>query len=229
MNKIVTSCAKCIHSTMDGNEQNGCELELLETLGVESSHEYEGKTYKIVNGVCMSRSYDEKRQVKQVFNIVVLHGASEGNKDRLLDDILNDINSIEIPNVEIRIIICHSDDPVKIRDMTSHIKKEVEIVWVLDELYENQVYDDAFRRCKNGYVIYVNSGFQIPQESLEKLRDAASTGKKVLYVEGDEQGNMETYFAVFYKYLKGNKIEPIYGKFASLEDFSKHSFKWSDL
>lgn len=214
---------------MDGNEQNGCELGLLETLGVESSHEYEGKTYKIVNGVCMSRSYDEKRQVKQVFNIVVLHGSSDGNQDRLLDNTLNDINSIEIPHVEIRIIICHSDDPTKIRDMTLHIKKEVEIVWILDELYENQVYDDAFRRCKNGYVIYVNSGFSIPKESLEKLRDAHSTGKKVLYVEGDEQGNMETYFAVFYKYLKGNKVEPIYGKFASLEDFDKHSFKWSDL
>jgi hypothetical protein len=77
---------------------------------------------------------------------------------------------------------------------------------MVDKLYDGIMYDEAFRRAKNGWVFFVDSGKDVDPLFLEKV----NLNKNVLLddfvaVSGEVSG----YMAVVYKYCRGNRQSSI--------------------
>ena len=234
MVNLSTTCQSCIFALYDGNNQTGCQhgvLERFEKAGASIKDvPYDGKTSKIIDRVCMYRRHegfsgDVVKEVIPKTNFVIVHNSK-------IEDLTNTIDSIQnLPNFSDsckKIVICSdSMNSTMVKFCESIIKCEFELVKVLDNLYNGIVYDEAFRRCTNGYICFIKSGDLVP-DIISVLNKAINIDmKKVVAVCGE----IEIYSAVLYKLLKGNKGKDIKDKLEEMVKLleSEHVFNWRDL
>ena len=95
-------------------------------------------------------------------------------------------------------------------------------VYLVESVYDNFIYDEAFKRSKNGWTIFTRSGNTFIPETLEIINYAVNTKMRNFVAIPD----IECYMAVIYKYLKGQNGESIKNK---LEFFPDSTVEWRDL
>lgn len=157
---------------MEDNNQTGCELGVLNQIsknGKEiSNREVDGKVFKKFPGVCMYRRSHEWTGdlLSEVFipsTFVVIHS---GEIEKLTKTIksLNKVKALK----PIKLIICHDTHNLKeIKDNANIFNGKSECVYLIDKIYKDIMYDEAFKRAKNGWVFFLQSGKEVPSNYLE--------------------------------------------------------------
>lgn len=211
---IETTCVNCQFKQMHSNVQTGCDIGVLERLKEisvpMSTHVVNGNVYAKFPRVCMYRrdanwSGDTDQLVSEVFipsTFIVIHTGTIDKLHTTLASLLH----VETKK-PIKVIVCHEDDDLKrVGDITKSYFSNYECVYMVDKLYDGIMYDEAFRRAKNGWVFFVDSGKVVNKSFLE----AVNLNKNVLLddfiaVSGEVSG----YMAVIYKYCRGNRQSSI--------------------
>lgn len=224
---------------MENGSQVGCSVGVLTQLeenGVDISKD--GGFFKFP-GVCMSRrpeswegSYtDLFRQnfIPSTFVVIYTEGSD-------LVSTLKSIAEITTPKPT-NVILCHETHDLKeIYRLASENLSDIKFqcVYMVDKLYKDIMYDEAFNRAKNGWVFFVDSGKIVPKDFLE----AVNFSKNYLLLNFVAVfGEIDGYLAIIYKHLKGNKAvgikekihylngstitqEQIYENFGNIQDNS---------
>jgi len=211
---IETTCANCQFKEMHTNVQTGCEIGVLERLKEISvpisTHVVSSNVYAKFPRVCMYRrdqnwTGDNDKLISEVFipsTFIIIH-TGDASK---LHTTLSSLSCVSTKK-PIRIIVCHEDDDLKkIGEISSSYFSSYQCVYMVDKLYDGIMYDEAFRRAKNGWVFFVDSGKDVDPLFLEKV----NLNKNVLLddfvaVSGEVSG----YMAVVYKYCRGNRQSSI--------------------
>lgn len=234
MVNLSTTCQSCVFAVYDGNDQVGCQhgvLERFEKAGASIKDvPYEGKISKIIDRVCMYRRHegfsgDVLKEVIPKTNFVVVHSGP-------MENLANTVRSIHsLPDFSSsckKIVVCtDSFNMEMVRFCDENISCEYEIVKVIENLYNGIVYDEAFRRCTNGYICFVKSGDSVP-DIISVLNKAINVDmKRIVAVCGEVQ----IYSAILYKFLKGNKVKDVREKIEDMVELleSEHVFNWRDL
>ncbi len=202
-----TTCRECKFKDMDNGSQTGCSVGVLTQLeknGVDISKD--GGFFKFP-GVCMSRRLEQwEGSYTDLFiqnfipsTFVIIH--SEGSN---LVDTLKSISKVVTPKPT-NVIICHDTHNLKeIHTLASENLSGIKFqcVYMVDKLYKDIMYDEAFNRAKNGWVFFVDSGKIVPDDYLE----AVNFSKNHLLLNFVAVfGEIDGYLAIIYKHLKGNK------------------------
>ena len=214
---ISTTCKNCTFKLMDGFHQVGCEIGMLKkfkSVGDEVLDYVEDEmTYSKVGRVCMHRREETWREsggtrsllfeetfIRSTFVVIHKAGASLGDLEKTLRDI-NLVDTVRLPKV----VVCHEHHKYsEIIGVASEIIPESRLscVYMVDKLYEDSMYDESFRRCKNGWVIFVDSGTPVKKEMLCAINHASvSEAKKFVEITGE----VKAYPAIIYKHLDGYK------------------------
>lgn len=222
---ISTTCESCKFRTSSDKVQIGCRLDLLDRFreaGAEiTMRESEGLTSFVVNRVCPSRrNMDwEGDLYTETFiptTIVVLHEGPIAN----LKQSLYCIKHLSGPKRP-RVIVCHWDDP---EGVAKAVPSDALRIHMIEEAYTNAAYDEAFKRCKNGWVIFTKSGDHLEPETLEILNFAINYRMGTFI---SVEGLIEAYMAVPYKYLRGQMGGSVKEKIRELGPGSIAN--WGDL
>jgi hypothetical protein len=223
---LATSCQNCAYKEMHGTVQTGCQLKMLskfEECGYEVNNIVIGDNlYKRVETLCMFRS-NEKLPVEDIrqkiypkVNFVVIH--PKGRTDEQLKTTLNSINNVRFRKV---IVVTEETSFAPFVRKCKEIIDNCEIVLMIEKLYKDHMYDEAFKRCVNGYVAFVDSGKEVPVDMVDRLDSAMHDDlKKVYYISGE----IPVYMAAIYKHVKGYKNGPISEQLKDLEGYT-----WSNL
>lgn len=225
---ISTTCAECCFKQMTGNVQTGCSLSILdrfrESGATLSDYEDETGTYSQVNKVCMYRrsEWDYSRDIHDdVFiksTIVILHNQGDNLKQTLLD--IANLDTPKPPNV----IVCHTTDNLSeiYRLGTSLIdRKNFSCVHLVESTYDGAIFDEAFKRCKNGWVFFIDSGVTVQKDLLRALNHSVNyqmSGAIAVI------GQVEAYMAVAYKVLHGKRGDIS----ATLSTIPNATVSWND-
>ena len=224
---ISTTCKDCQFKEMHGKVQTGCSLDIVDLFrdaGTEiSTHLDEDRVYFKINGMCMYRRQEwpaDKNIHEDVFirsNIVILHDGED------LDQTLSDILVLNTPKPP-RIVVCHTTkDLLSIYNKWSPIfgVDKFACVQIIDSLYEDSWYDDAFKKSKNGWVFFIKSGQRVDKDILNVLNHSVNHSmRKHIATSG-----IECYMSVAYKYLKGQR-----GSIKqALSEIGGSTVDWKDL
>lgn len=229
---ITTSCSNCVFAEMVGLCQIGCTLGVLQRLedsGAKvSSHEEDGVTHKRVERVCMYRRYTwdwDKDIYDDVFvrsNFIVLHDKNS-NKD--LANTLQSIKDLETPKPP-KVIVCHTTNNLsEIYELGTSIlpKKDFACVQMVEVNYDNAAYDEAFKRVKNGWTFFIQSGARLDKETLCVLNHGVNYDMKTFV----GTSGIECYIGTVYKYLHGHQHGSIKDKLLYIDANSVTD--WSEL
>lgn len=230
---ITTSCNGCSFAEMDGSHQVGCSIGVLQRLEDSGAkvtvHEENGKTHKQVERVCMYRRYDwdwDKDIYDEVFiksNFIVLH---DKNSKEELTSTLSSIAELETPKPA-KVIVCHTTDNLsEIYKLGTDIigKKNFTCVQMLEITYTDCAYDEAFKRVKNGWTFFINSGTVLEKDTLNILNHAVNYDMKTFVGTSD----IECYIGSVYKYLRGQKHGSIKDKLQYIDPTSVVDWKQLD-
>lgn len=223
MVEFITACDNCVFKEVHLGTQIGCEMGMLSKFAeagyVIDDDLVDGIFYKRIHGVCMFRR-TEREPLSQIrdciypkVNFVVIDSGS-------LEDLKLTLESVCTTKYK-KIIVCSERD--NFGETVKFCKNicDCDVVFMVDKMYQNQMYDEAFRRCTNGYIGFVKAGTVVDQSYLDKLDKALNDQlKKVIYVSGE----IELYMSAVYKYLKGNRLAPIAEKLANFSGFT-----WENL
>jgi len=225
---------------MDGNTQVGCSIGMLKNFedagATITDREDNGTTTKVIDRVCMYRRHTNSKfedVASEIFpkaSFVIIHKLGE-SEDKL-EQSINSIKEMKFISLsKPKIVICHEENFSK---MIAFSKNEdfsfanVHIVCMIEKLYTDHMYDEAFKRCSNGYVFFLNSGQEVSEDKLVKLNIAINILMlRVLSVTGD----VECHMATMYKYLKGNREKTINQKVEDMNKLfpSKTSYTWEEI
>ena len=78
--------------------------------------------------------------------------------------------------------------------------KNSQCVYLVDKIYKDIMYDEAFKRAKNGWVFFVRSGHKVPEDYLEVVN---YTKNSLLHDFVAISGEIEGYMSIIYKALRG--------------------------
>lgn len=226
MVKLATSCENCAYKEMHGKVQTGCELKLLskfEELGYEVSNIVnDDHVYKRVETLCMYRSpeklaiNDIRQKIYPKVNFVVIHPKGKTNED--LEITLNSINTLRYRKV---IVVTEDTRFGPFVRKCKSLVDDCEVVLMIEKLYKDHMYDEAFKRCVNGYVAFVDSGTIVPDNMIDRIDSALHDDlKKIYYIQGD----IPVYMAAIYKHVKGYRNGPIMDQLQELEGYT-----WDNL
>ena len=204
---ISTTCKDCAFKIMHGNVQTGCELGILDRFEdsgatITRFHD-DGKTYKQVNKVCVYRrpEWDWTGDIyAETFirsTIVVIH--NEGDD---LESTLKSIVSLKTPKPP-NVIICHTtNNPSEIHKTgISFVEpKRFSCVYMVSSSYNGSIYDEAFKRCKNGWIFFVPSGQSLDSNTLAAMNHAVNYNMKTHVATT----GLESYMAIAYKLFHGH-------------------------
>jgi len=205
---ISTTCKDCVFKEMHGKVQTGCSLGILdrfEEAGAEITlHCDEGVAYKKVDRVCMYRRPDwdwNSNIYDEVFirsTIVVLHSSGDDLKETLKS--VAALDTPKPPNV----VVGHTTDNLSeiYKTGTSIISpKRFSCVYMVESTYDGATQDEAFKRCKNGWIFFVKSGTVLDKDTLKVLNHSVNyTMNNNLATTG-----IECYMALAYKVLHGHR------------------------
>ena len=199
-----TTCENCKFKIMDGEEQTGCSLGILDQLsknGVEVlSHEVAEGKFKKFQGVCMYRRPNEwaGELLTEVFipaTFVIIHTGEIEKLAKTVDSLLK----VKSPK-PFKTIVCHDTHDLKeIKSAVANLKNS-QCVYLVDKIYKDIMYDEAFKRAKNGWVFFVQSGHKVPEDYLEVVN---YTKNSLLHDFVAISGEIEGYMSIIYKALRG--------------------------
>lgn len=225
---IQTSCELCTFKVMEDDKQVGCKLNVLDKFGevgtTITDRVVGDSTFKVINGVCQfrrSEGWDGDLYVETFIpaSIVILH---RSNDISLLKASIAGVDKLITPKRP-KIIVCYtSQSPRQIEEVIGD-RKDITKVFMIESLYDNAIYDEAFKRCKNGWVLFIDSSKVLSEDTLEILNWSVTS----------ELGNfvatsgIESYMAVVYKFYKGQKGCSLVDKLIELSPTSV--VDWSEL
>lgn len=226
---ISTTCEACKFKVSLEGTQIGCQLDLLERFkesGAEiTTRTTEGETSFVINRVCQSRrNKDWKGDIYSEIFIPITIVVTYNGSPKDLKQSLYCIRHLSAPKRP-RVIVCHG---VKDSEVVSEIIKDdksssITRIMIVEELYTDASRDEAFKRCKNGWVLFTKSGEHLEPETLEILNFAINYRMGTFVAVS----GLECFMAVVYKYLRGQMGGSIFDKLKELGDDSIAD--WSDL
>lgn len=173
---ISTTCKSCTYKIMDGEEQTGCEVGVLDRFinsGADVSTYEEDGTFKKIDRICMYRRAERPKGdiEEEVFiktNIIISHNAKTLKP---LEETLTSISRLGGPRVP-RVIIVHSQGTLQecyklANSILGH--KKFYVVSVVESLYEGHNIDMAFKKTINGWLFILESGETVPENMLQVL------------------------------------------------------------
>jgi hypothetical protein len=213
---------------MEENKQVGCSLGILDKfaeVGTTITDRVVGdSTFKVFRGVCQFRrpeDWDGDLYIETFIStsIVVLH---RSNDLSLLKASIAGIDNLTTPKRP-KIIVCYtSQSPRQIEEVIGD-RKDITKIFMIESLYDNAIYDEAFKRCKNGWVFFIESGKVLPEDTLEILNWSVTSelGKFVA------TSGIESYMAVVYKYFRGQMGASFVTKLQDMDPISV--IDWSEI
>lgn len=195
-----TSCASCSFY-----KNRSCQAGVLNEFNNRGETQLDSNDNHVVRRVCQYRSHDDeslkevKKRIFPILNYVVIHR----NKDiKSIEKTLKSISKIQRLHDSNPKVIIATDGEVK-ELMSSCNSKFPKLpktyIRLLDDRYEEFIFDEAFNRCQNGYILFIESGDSVDKNFLKTLDKAVN--QKMLKVVAIPDINC--YMAVLYKYLKG--------------------------
>jgi hypothetical protein len=189
---------------MDEEKQTGCSLGILDQLsknGVEIlEHEGAKGKFKKFQGVCMYRRAAEWEGdlLTEVFipaTFVIIHTGEIEKLAKTVESLLK----VKAPK-SFKTIVCHDTHDLKEIKSTMANLQNSQCVYLVDKIYKDIMYDEAFKRAKNGWVFFVQSGHKVPEDYLEVVN---YTKNSLLHDFVAISGEIEGYMAIIYKALRG--------------------------
>lgn len=227
---IETTCENCQFKVMHNNSQTDCELGVLDQLtALKKPIEtitIDEKEYKKFKGVCMYRRTkdwdgDINKLQTEVFipaTFIVIHTGD-------IKDLEKTIESIRHVKSEkpFKTIVCHDSNNIKQMRETCNGLANCSFVYMVDKLYKDIMYDEAFRRAKNGWVFFVDSGEVVPCDYLINI----NTNKNIYLLDFVAvTGKINGYMSIIYKWLHGCKGSHIKEK---LNNISANVISYEDI
>lgn len=209
---------------MEDHIQIGCSLGVLEQYvknGVKITDltDDEG-IHKVIPRVCMFRR-DENQPYSSLYEETFIPATFIIISDNDLDGIAKTIESLNhvISPKSFKVIICHtSSDIKKVSEIARISNKNTECVYLIDKLYKDIMYDEAFRRSKNGWSCFVKSGYEVDPEYLEVLN--FSKNSLLLDFVAVNGEFIDSYMSVIYKLVKGYRGASVKEKLSDIKDAS---------
>lgn len=207
---------------MEDHIQTGCSLGVLEQYvknGVKITDltDDEG-IHKVIPRVCMFRrdenwsgQLDIETFVPATF-IIISDGDLPG-----ISTTLASLQLVSSPK-PFKTIICHTSSDIKKVSEITHGHKNIECVYLIDKLYKDIMYDEAFRRSKNGWSCFVKSGHEVDPEYLEALN--FSKNSLLLDFVAVNGESIDSYMSVIYKLVKGYRGASVKEKLSDIKDAS---------
>lgn len=206
---------------MHGKVQTGCELGILENIdetNVSVSTFFEDSVaYKKIDKIC---PYLREKKIDNIedevfikFTIVIKD--TDGNLSKLKQT-LHSVAKLRTKK-DYDIIIASSK--LDINDMHSlasnfFLPKRLRCLKLLEELYNDSIDDEAFKLSKNGWIMFIDSGYWVHPELLE----AISYSENRCFSLIGATKNPKAYPCFLYKALGGNKEKPIEEKLLELNE-----------
>ena len=219
MFNISTECKSCHFYT--GNSCNIGALEKFRERGEVSVDSFDNH---IVNRVCQFRTYQEASKEEAMnrafprINYIIVHRGENSLSD--LSKTIKSLDSaIRVGKDKYRIIITHTEN-VSSKDIyeftTSKTSLKISlVVKCYNDDYDMHIVDKGFDKSKNGYVVIIDSGKEIPEDFEDVLGKALNVKmEKVLAIT-----DINCYMAVLYNHLKGNKELSINDKISQIKEF----------
>lgn len=228
---IKTLCKDCIHAITSSDQQIGCEIGILDKIpsSIIEDMEVDNFKWKSFTRTCPHRSYSEPKDPFVPINLVI-------KADSNIDKLVKTLDSLKESGWrKHNIIVCIYDKQIMKSVITECSRRFTNyfVMTLLVDENDDILINESFKKCMNGYVTIINSGFEVPAQSFSRLNQAINYDmKKVCYVlPVDENDNMVTFLAFLFKAMKGNQEEPFINKifFASKEVEYQTIFQWSEI
>lgn len=200
MINLKTSCSECTFY-----KEKKCSANVLEVFERRGETQLDSNDKHVVNRVCQYRSHsgeslkEVKKRIFPILNYVIVN-KSENFKD--IEKTLKSITKIQrLNDSNPRVIIATEGRVKELMDFCNNKFPNLPKIYVkiIDNRYEEFIFDEAFNRCQNGYVLFLESGDSVDRDFLKTLNKAVN--EKMLKVVAITDINC--YMAVLYKHLKG--------------------------
>lgn len=243
MVRIDTSCSDCIFAKTLSNKQVGCMhgfLEYFDETGGEVLLTEDGLSHILVNKVCpfrryidwMPDSYEEalckvKEEVLPRLNIILFHSSSVEALHSTLESLssINHLDKMEL------VVVYNTKNRDEIQKVVSSYFKKARYCSLIEDV---DPFTEGFKSTKNGYVLRINSGYNINPNVIDIINYAINYQQKtVLYIKPDQDDNMELVMSILAKHLKLGLLFSIEDKILSLieaQNIQKQViFTWKEL
>lgn len=228
MAKLGTFCKNC---TFYDNKNKSCYLRYVEQFESEGANVQWSDQGPVIDRVCPARrgldwcvdlTLSEKEQKLKdelnIFGTIILLAEDLDSLENSLQT-LKTINNIE----KFKIVICHKDEIT-----SADIKSKCEVIdfaeyrcvkcFISNDI---QMYDEAFKRAKNGFTFFLKSSEEIDPLIIDKMNYAINYQlKRILLVEPYREEDIHgmVVMSIVHQWLKGNLQANIADKIEAISE-----------